>query len=303
MDRKQWMQSIFFPPVWLVLFLIVLSGASLALVFVKGWERWPIAAVVYALAFYTLLVFCLACLKTFPEYDKDLRRKLYANKYAYRYLTDAAFKTHVNLYRSLAINLLYVLVNAISAVVYHTHWFAIFAVYYMILVIMRFLLVCYVGKNKIGQSRLGELQRARLCACILLTVNLALSGAVLMMVYFHRGFEYQGFLIYVMALYTFYITTTAVIDIIRYRKYNSPILSMSNAIKLAAALVSMLSLETAMFSQFGGDTSPETQRIMIMATGGGIAVIVVGMAAYFIVCTTKEIREIRRYHRNDRSSK
>ena len=60
----------------------------------------------------------------------------------------------------------------------------------------------------------------------------------------------------------------------------------------AAALVSMLSPETAMFSQFGGDMSIENQRIMIMATGAGIALIVVAMAIYMIVQTTKEIRSL-----------
>ena len=49
--------------------------------------------------------------------------------------------------------------------------------------------------------------------------------------------------------------------------------------------------ETAMFAQFGGDTSPEVQRIMILATGGGISVIVVAMSVYMIVRTTKEIKE------------
>ena len=125
-------------------------------------------------------------------------------------------------------------------------------------------------------------------------MSFALSGVVLMMIYFNRGFRYQGFLIYVMAMYTFYITTTAIINIVKYRKYNSPIMSISKIIKLASALFSMLFLETAMFSQFGKDMSPERQRIMIMATGAGISVTVVIMAVYMIVRST---REIKRYEK------
>ena len=217
---------------------------------------------------------------------------MYDNKYANRYLTDVAFKTHVNLYRSLIINLIYVAVNVVSGILYSTYWFGIFAVYYAIMAIMRFLLIRYVNRNQIGKSRLGELKRSRLCAYILMTVNLALSGAVLMMVYFNRGFQYQGFLIYVMAMYTFYITTTAIIDMVKYRKYNSPVMSISKIIKLASALFSMLFLETAMFSQFGEENSLEMQRIMIMATGAGISVIVVAMAVYIIIRSTKEIKKL-----------
>ncbi len=140
-----------------------------------------------------------------------------------------------------------------------------------------------------------SLYRSRLCAFILLTVNLALSGAVLMMVSFNRGFDYPGMLIYVVALYTFYITTAAIVELIKYRRYKSPVMSMAKLIKLAAALVSMLSLETAMFSQFGGEMSLENQRIMLIATGGGVSAVVVAMAVHMILRTTKEIKEIRRY--------
>ena len=290
MDWKKLGTKLLFPPLWVILLLTAVSTASLVLVFVRGWGSLWIAYVIYVLAFYTLSLVCIACWKTLPGYYKAARGKVYENKYANRYLTDAAFKTHVNLYRSLAINLIYVVINAVSSILFSTAWFAIFAVYYATMAIMRFLLVRYVSKNRIGSNRLKELQCSRLCACVLMTVNLVLSGAVLMMVYHHRGFDYQGILIYVMAMYTFYTTTTAIIDLIKYRRYNSPIMSMSKVIKMAAALVSMLSLETAMFSQFGGDMAPEHQRIMIMLTGAGVSIIVVAMAIYMIVRSTKEIR-------------
>lgn len=139
----------------------------------------------------------MLCWKVLPGCYQTVKAKLHSNKYADRYLTDVVYKTEIELYRSLAINLIYVLVNAVSGIIYKTYWFGIFAVYYGIIAIMQFLLVRYVEKNPIGNNHLGELKRARLCAGILLTVNLVLSGAVLMMVYFNRGFQYQGFLIYV----------------------------------------------------------------------------------------------------------
>lgn len=235
----------------------------------------------------------VSVLQKFPGYYKRIKGKVYENKYANRYITDAAFKTHITLYRSLTVNLLYAATNAVSAIIYSTNWFAIFAVYYAIMAVMRFLLVRYVNRKGIGKDRMGELERARLCSCILMTVNLALSGIVLMMVYFEKGFEYQGMMIYVMAMYTFYITTVSVIDVFKYRKFHSPIMSVSNVIRLASALFSMLLLETAMLSQFGQDSSPEIRRIMIMATGGGISMIVITMSVYMIVQTTQEIKTIR----------
>ena len=168
----------------------------------------------------------------------------------------------------------------------------IFALYYSVLAIMRFLLLKYINNNEIGTNLSGEWKRSRACAMILTLINLTLSGAVLMMMYQDRGFEYHGILIYVMAMYTFYITTAAMVRIVKYRKYKSPVMTTTKIITLAAALVSMLSLETAMFASFGADMTIESKRIMIAATGAGICVIVLAMSGYMIVRSTKEIRKL-----------
>lgn len=286
-------KKLLFPPIWVIVLLTATCTVVLVEIFFNDWERSPLAYVSYVLSFYTLTVICIVCWKVLPGFYKSVKSKMHQNKYIDRYMTDAVFKSNVGLYRSLAINLIYVVVNAISGYIYQTYWFVIFAIYYAIIAMMRFLLVRYVIKNSIGKNYLGELKRARLCAYILMTVNLALSGTVLMMIFFERGFQYQGFLIYVVAMYTFYITTTAVIDMIKYRKYKSPIMSITKVIKMASALFSMLFLETAMFAQFGAETSPEVKKLMIMLTGAGISIAVVFMAIYMIVETTKEIKEYK----------
>lgn len=292
-DWRKVGKKLLFPPVWIIALLTVICTVALVTIFINGWEMSPLAYVSYVFAFYTLTVICIVYWKVLPGYYKSVKSKMHENKYIDRYMTDAVFKSNVGLYRSLAVNLIYVVVNAVSGYIYQTYWFVIFAVYYAIIAMMRFLLVRYVIKNPIGNNHLGELKRTRLCACILMTVNLALSAAVLMMVFWNRGFQYQGFLIYVIAMYTFYITVIAVTDMIKYRKYKSPILSITKVIKMASALFSMLFLETAMFAQFGADTSTEVKRLMIILTGAGISVAVVTMAIYMIIQTTREIKQYK----------
>jgi len=289
-DWKEQCKKWLFPPIWVTILLTVFSAVALVAIFVNGWEMTIPAYVCYVVSFYTLVLIGMICWKVIPGYSRAVKGKMHSNVYMDRYLTDVAFKTKVGLYRSLVINLAYVATNAISGIVYRTYWFGIFAVYYGVIAIMRFLLVRFISRHPIGEDHLGELRRARLCAYILLTLNLALSGAVLMMVFFDRGFHYQGVLIYVIALYTFYTITSAIIDMVKYRKYKSPIMSITKVIKMTSALFSMLFLETAMLAQFGAETAPEVKRILIMATGGGISVAVVAMAVYMIVQTTKEIR-------------
>lgn len=202
MDWKRLGKKILCPPIWFTLICTLLSAAGLIMVFVKRWDVYITAIAVYIFSFYSLTILCIVCVKIFPKYYRKIKDKVYGNKYTNRYFSDKVFKTHVNLYRSLLINLVYIVTNIVSAVVYDANWFGIFAVYYGIMAVMRFLLVRYARRNQIGENRLGELKRSRFCAYILLNINLILSGVILMMVYNNRGFEYRGFLIYVMALYT-----------------------------------------------------------------------------------------------------
>ena len=296
---KEFWKKLLFPPVWLTFILLVVSAAALPIVFVKGLSETPIAYGIYALSFYTVCVVSVFCAIVLPKQYKFIRGKIYDNPLGRRYMTDAAFKTHVKLYASLAVNLLYVGVNILSWFLYNSMWFVVLAVYYVILAVMRFLLVRYVRVNQIGENRLGELGRARVCSYILLLLNFVLTGAVMMILYQNKGFEYHGVLIYVMASYTFYITTHAIVDLLRYRRYHSPVMTASKVISLSAALVSMLALETAMFSQFGGHMATESKWLMIALTGAGVSIVVIAMSVYMIVKTTGEIKEIKKNGREN----
>lgn len=289
MDWKKIGKKLLFPNVLIILLLTIISAALLVYVFVNGLETAAIAYVSYLISFYGLTVLVIYLCMVLPKQYRNIKQKVYDNPWGNRYMTDAAFRTKISLHMSLAIHLLYVGMNVVLAFMNKTRWFGILAGYYLILAVMQFLLLKYVIQKGIGTERQGELRRARVCAIILLNLNFVLSGAVLMILYQNKGFKYQGILIYAMAAYTFYSTIRAVVDLIRYRKYKSPIMTTTKIITLSSALVSMLSLETAMFFQFGQDMNPASRRLMIALTGAGISMAVIGMSAYMIIKTSQEL--------------
>ena len=293
MDWKKIGKKLLFPPVWLMVLLTVLCAAGLSVVFVNGWEMTAVAYAVYVLAFYTLSVVTMFCVMVLPRQYGKIKERVLANPLAKRYTTDSVFRTKVSLNLSLGINLVYVAINVLSWYLYQSWWFVCLAVYYVILSLMRFLLVRYVRVNSIGVDRYGELKRALACSCIMLLLNFFLSGAVLMVVYQNKGFQYHGIMIYVMALYTFYMATHAVINFVKYRSFESPVMVTAKVISLAAALVSVLNLETAMFAEFGADMAKKNQQLMIILTGAGISITVIVMAAYMIVRCTGQMKKIR----------
>lgn len=284
--------KLLYPPLWALALLIPICTAALIYFLGFGYDEHPLAYAAYILSFYTLTAVVMRCIQIIPEHCKAAKSKVYSHPLGNRFMTDIPFRTHISLYGSLAVNLVYAALNLVSGVMYSSVWFYILAFYYTVLALMRFLLVNFANRVGIGKNHFKELRRSRLCGFILLSVNLFLSCAVLMIIYRNKGYEYNGILIYVMAAYTFYITVMAIVNLVKYRRLGSPIMSMAKIINMAAALVSMLSLETAMFSQFGKDMSPEDQRIMIMLTGAGVSVIIVTMSVYSIVKNTKEIKRI-----------
>lgn len=290
MDWKKIGKKLLFPPVYLIVILAVVSTVALAFVFLKGIEETIPAYIVYVLAFYTLSAVTIFCVMVLPKRYNAMKQKIYDHPFGNRYMTDRVFRTNISLSISFVISMLYVGINLWSWHMLGSYWFMVLAVYYVIMAVMRFLLVRYVRIWKIGTDILSEWKRSRTCAYILLLINLSLSGAVLMILYQHKGYDYPGIMIYVMAMYTFYALTMSIVDIVKYRKMGSPIMSTAKIVSLSAALVSMLNLETAMFAQFGGDISPENQQIFIILTGAGISITVVTLSVILIVRATKEIR-------------
>ena len=299
MGWKKIGKKLLFPPIWVMVILTIISTVALVAVFLKRQELSIIAYMIYTLSAYTLCVVTTFLATALPGKYRAIRQKIHENPFGNRYINDKVFRTKISLYISLGINLLYVALQGLQWHLFQSWWFVVLAAYYTILSVMRFLLLRYVRANVIGSSILSEWKRSRVCACILMLVNLVLSGAVLLILFEDKGYVYPGVLIYVMALYTFYSTINATVQIIKYRKLGSPVMSTAKVIALSAALVSMLNLETAMFSQFGGEMAIESQRLMIILTGAGISIIVNAMSAVLIIKSTQAIQRCNGTNRKD----
>ncbi len=218
---------------------------------------------------------------------RAVRRRIESHPLGARYLADVRFRTDVDLYRSIVINALYIILKLFLGLTYRAYWFVALAVYYVLLVAMRLALVARRGKEALTVRQ--EWRRYRVCGIVLLVLNQALMGIVIYMVRDARGFRYPGTLIYAMAAYSFYAVILSIVQMVKYRRHGSPLLSAAKAINFVAALVSILALETAMLAQFGGDDEA-FRVIMTSATGGGVCVIVIGMAVYMIMRSGKSLR-------------
>jgi hypothetical protein len=248
-----------------------------------------IAIISYVISAYTLTVWCFK-IPHIISFFKMLRNE---NKYVIKLREDARLRVNVTLYGSLTWNGLYGIFQLWLGFYHQTFWFFAFGVYYICLGLMRFSLAGHTTRYAPGDRIEAELKKYRACGVVFLVMNSALAIIIFFMVYFNRTFEHHMITAIAMAAYTFTALTMAIISVIRYRKYNSPVYSASKAISLAAALVSMLTLESTMLTTFSdGSMTPLAQKWMLAVTGGVISVLIVATAIYMIVIGTKKLKQL-----------
>ena len=292
-------KALLYPPLWLMILLVPCSAALLiySMVFV-GTES-VIAIISYVISAYTLTVWCfkIPYLISFFKTFKD------ENKYAKRLQDDARLRVNISLYGSLAWNALYGIFQLYLGFYHHTFWFYSLGAYYICLGVMRFFLLLHTRKYAPGEKMRSELIKYRACGWIFLVINSTLSAIVLFMVYWNRTFEHHMITAITMAAYTFTAFTVAIVNMVKYKKYNSPVFSASKAISFAAACVSMLTLTSTMLTAFSDGTMGITeQKIMLGSIGFTVSGIVLAMAIGMIVHGTQKIKQYKTEVKNGQQS-
>ena len=123
-----------------------------------------------------------------------------------------------------------------------------------------------------GDDIKKEYRKLKNTGIILLLLNIVLIGMIILIIQKDQHFSYPGYLIYIIALYDFYLMITAIINVVKHRKNKSPMILASKCINLTVAMISMLSLQVAMIYQFG-DNDTNFKLVMTSCTGFGIALI------------------------------
>ena len=275
--------------------LVLLPVATVLLVYamaVSGSEA-PIAYVAYVLCAYTLTVWCVRV----PWLIDFFKRFKSENKYAKRWLEDERLRVNASLYGALCWNAVYAVFQLWLGGYHASFWYVSLAGYYLSLGAMRFFLVRHTRRYRPAEQLRAELVKYRACGWIFLLMNLALSLMIFFMVWWNRTFHHHEITTIMMAAYTFTAFTVAVVNLIKYRKYHSPVYTACKAISLAGACVSMLTLEATMLTTWGGDD--RFRRMMLAATGSAVSLLVVAMAILMIIQGNRGLQNLKEQHKEN----
>ena len=277
--------------IWIVL-LTILSGAGLSWVFLTGQESSWLAYPIYVLSAYWLAVLTVALVPVF-------RRRIQREKE--REQAEAAMgeaqrekKMRFSFLRSLVINLAFAIFKMGAGLSYHSTWLITVGIYYMALTMIRSILLVY--ERKLERSRHQEQKLTvswncyQVCGWLLLLLNLTMTGMVFQMIWQGEGSSYPELVVYAVAAYTFYRLGVTILNVFKSRKNTSPILAAARNLDLSVALMSLFTLQTAMFSAFGGTF--EYQYLMNSLTGGAVCLLVVCAALGMVLHGRKIKRRI-----------
>ena len=180
---------------------------------------------------------------------------------------------------------LFIFIKFVDGVNNKSVWFISLSVYYFILTLIKLFLLNNL--RKYNEKR--EFIVYRNVGYFIMILNIALGTMIIQMISSNVAVIPSGYIIYLTALYSFYLIISAIIDVIKYRKYKSPILSSIKVINLLTASVSILMLQTTLIATFGNNDF-EYMKLMNSLTGGFIAIITLAMSAYMIIKGQKQIK-------------
>lgn len=284
--QKNILQKVLFPHIAVVIILIPVCTLALiySMMYLEDTSVLRISS--YVLSFYTLIIFCVR-IPSIIDWAKSFKRN---NKYTKRISGDVRLRMIITLSGNVIWNFGYSVFQFALGIYHKSAWFYTFATYYFFLAIMRFFLTRHTLRYKPGEQMMTELKMYKTCGWTFLLMNLSLSGMMFYMIQ-GKGRIRHGVIVTIsMAAYTFASFIMAIVNVFRYRKYNSPVFSAAKAISLAAACVSVMTLENTMLSTFAtGNMSIYTQRLLMVLTGATVSLGIVIMAVYMIVTANKKM--------------
>ena len=276
------------PPKWVLFLVPPVVFAALIYIFLIGQKNSALAYPIYGLSAYCLTILILPLPKLMRNTKVCVMQRISDTEFGGKYVNDLAFRGNISIYQGMTANFLYVLFRIIVGIRYASVWFISMAVYYLVLAVLRLSLIL----NYRHKSKTVELRCYRRTAWLLFLLNLPMGGMILLMVLTNSGYSYPGFVIYLSAMYTFYTMVTSVINLVRFCRLGSPILSAAKVLNFIAALMSILGLQTAMIAQFSTE-GDGFRKMMNAITGGAIWLSVILTAVYMLYRSSKLRDEVK----------
>lgn len=216
------------------------------------------------------------------------------HKFTAHLVEDYGFRTLIFATLSFAVNVGYALFEGVMGILSHSIWYGSLAAYYILLSLIRGFIV--IREHRKSAAKEGEraaltrkLKTYRGCGISLMVLDVAMCVAVTQMVLSEHTVSHEGMMILVIAMYTFYKAIMAVTNLVKASRIKDPIVLSLRDINIADALISVISLETAMLAAFG---QGEDMRILQAITGFFVCALTIVLGVVMVIQANRRLKAL-----------
>lgn len=276
--------------IWLALFYVffVLITAGTIVLVVLVPKQTILHYILYVVATGLLTYFVYTMVIFVPKIKVNTIQFLQKHKFTNKLLEDYGYRTIVFAVFSFILNMAYVLLILVMAIMSKTAWYFTITVYYIVLAFMKGNV--FHSKRKYGTES-KQARALRFSGIMFVVMTIVFSGVMVLIYKANHYFEYAGILIYAVAAFTFYKLTLAIFNIFKARKQEDLYIENIRNINLANALISIIILQVAMFQAF----APEYNLGFANAlTGAGVSFIILVLGVLMIIKSNKRLKELNK---------
>lgn len=204
------------------------------------------------------------------------------------YRNDLWFRAEASVHISTGVNLTYSMYQAMIGLTRNSAWFDALAIYYILLTATRVLMLYYIRNE--APDGIEELKRYRRCGAMMLSLTFLILGLGLLV---NNGNsapkEYPGHMVFVVGTFTVYTFVNSIRNLWNYRTLESPLISASKSVNLAAAMVSLYAFQAAVFAQFRPLINPSVITLFNVSSAIGAIGVAGYMGGHIIVRATRAL--------------
>lgn len=287
--------SIFSPKIkWLIPFylltVIVIAGSITFAIIgfndalylqILAYVSFALSALCLAYVVYTIVIFA-------PRIKRRLVKWLSKSEFMSKMMNTYGFRTAVFTLFSMSINALYVVYMCYMAISGKSIWFGVLTGYYFIIAVMRAMVLRGRRKSSfVEDETLYKIKVYRDHGILFILLSLALAVAVTEIVINGQVFPHANIVIYALALYAFWKITNAIINLIKAKRQDDMTIRALRNICFADALVSILSLQTALLWEFSSGSGVAIAN----ALSGSAVCIFTFIMGVFVICRAYKFRK------------
>lgn len=274
--------------IWLVLFYVfftLITVGTIALVILVP-KQGILHYILYVFAAFALTYFVYTMVIFAPKMKEDFIRFLQSHKFTNKLLQDYGYRTIVFAVFSFVLNMAYISLILVMAIMSKTAWYFTITVYYIVLALMKGNV--FHSKRKYG-TKIKQAKALRFSGIMFVVMTIVFSGVIVLIYKANHYFEYAGILIYAVAAFTFYKLTLAIFNIFKAKRQDDLYVENIRNINLANALISIMILQVAMFQAFAPEHNLGFANGL---TGAGVSAIILVLGILMIVKSNKRLKEL-----------